>query len=327
MIGLKPTVDYSDVAEIKDLPVFWVSADDADIDGAGAYERSCKQQGEKPDPDELKKILGGSMVHLRQTTLRNGIRFVTIHKEDGTEIFDDHEYGGLISCNCGAIHDSVCVTAAHVIRDIDLGDGFNLSMTISGVGSRGYGSTSSFVEKKFSVQGKEVEVHQTTEPASVHDAGHLMFQYKIWEPSKQKLITVGIHTPSRDKTGGRNHPNCESSVKVAFNLSTSRYESSWDQVEFKFGIDGRLIEIVGISQESAPNPEWKDQDMLHAIKKGGNSWFHYTSDDHAAHVFSQQIFGKDIVSMQQDTGMSLTLLMKSAIQELDIDLAKVLVFR
>ena len=103
MTELLPTVDYQGIVTVKDLPVSWMSTAGRNIYTAGEYERQCKARGEVADPQRIAELINGDIVHLRLTILGNGLRYVTIHKEDGTQIYNDHEYGGLITCNCGAI--------------------------------------------------------------------------------------------------------------------------------------------------------------------------------------------------------------------------------
>ncbi|MBK8201431.1 MAG: hypothetical protein IPK68_03600 [Bdellovibrionales bacterium] len=73
--------------QVKDLlDRHWISALDSDLDAAGELEKQRKAEGRSATPEELADILGGSQVHLRSTTLGNGLVYVTIHKADGTEI-------------------------------------------------------------------------------------------------------------------------------------------------------------------------------------------------------------------------------------------------
>ena len=139
-----PTVDFTRVKEVRDLDVGWISSQGANIDAAGKYENEMKAAGQPVDQDKLVEVLGGDKVHYRLTTLENGLKFVDIVRDtDGEQIYSDTEYHGLISCNCGAIHDSPAVSTPDHVRGTDIGDGFQLNMTVSGHSdTKGYASTS-----------------------------------------------------------------------------------------------------------------------------------------------------------------------------------------
>lgn len=346
---LPPTVDYSTIRETRALPVSWMSTHGVSIKSAGDYERDCKRRGIQADPAEIARLIDGPMVHLEETILAGGLRYVGIFSEDGEQIFNDSMYGGLISCGCGAIHDSECVTMADAIRGTDLGDGFELQMTVSG-NSKGYGRTSSYVDKNYTVDGKDVEVRYSIDPQSENEAGHLSFGFKtvqtgphtqtvryiteehpdgelreVTETITKKIVEVKINTQYTNATGGKNHPNCVSSISVALNLG-NRFNTQWDQVEFKFGIDGKLEEIVGISQSDNENPEWSSPELLGAIQKGSNGWFRYSANDPEAKVISEALLGVDITQMRHNTRDTLNALMQLAIKEEDIDLGAVLNF-
>ncbi len=158
---LQPIIDLKSVKEVKDLPVYWVSTHKVDIKKAGEYEKQCKARGKTLSSEEIARLLGNNTVHLRQHTLENGIRYVTIHQEDGTEIYDDRKYGGLFTCNCGAIHDSPGAISAiwDLEKKPDLGDGFRLIGTNTSDNHARYGTTDSVVEKEYTVSGKKAKVH------------------------------------------------------------------------------------------------------------------------------------------------------------------------
>lgn len=343
MTILPKTINFKNVKETKDLPVSWMSTLDTDIKRAGAYEMECKDNGIPCDPGKIAELIGGKIAHLRQTTLNNGLKFVTIHLADGTQIFDDHEYGGLFSCDCGHIKDLPCAHLAEAMRGADLGDGFVLNMTISG-----RGGTTTYAEKKFTVEGKKVEIHYSVEPESEHEAGYLTFAYKVVVPGEftfpvknmsnggtieeitetttAKNVEVRIRTEATSKTGGEKHPVCRASVSVAYNLPIRLYTTSWDQVEFKFGIDGAIEEVVGISQSDKPNPDWKDEELLKVIRKAENEWFQYSASSPEAALLARVVFGKDITELKLDTQQSLSSLLKAATDGADVNLPELMAF-
>jgi len=329
MIQLQPTIDCKAIIEVKDLPVFWMSIPGRDITIVGNYVRECKARGVNSDPTKVADLIGGRTAHLRQTTLENGLRYVTIHLKDGKQIFNEHEFAGLFSCNCGAIHDSLSVQTANAIHDTDLGDGIKLDMTISGH-NEGYGRTSSYAKKEFEVAGKKVKVHYSIVPKSVHEDGHLSFSYEVKTPGSEpitaKFVKLGIHTVATSEPDNKNDLYCRSSISVAHNLSNHPYDGQFDQMEFKFGLDGRLEEIVGRSQGTNPNPEWTDGQVLAAIKKGQNDWFGYNVHSPEAQVLSQAIFGQDVTQLRHNTRETLNAIMEATIKEIDIDVPKTLRF-
>ncbi len=344
MIQLQPTIDYKAIFEVKDLPVSWMSTHGRDIHVVGNYERKCKTQGVKADITKVAELIGGKIAHLKQTTLENGLRYVTIHLEDDEQIFDEHEYAGLFTCDCGDIHNSPAVRMANVIRGVDLGDGFKLNMTISGH-SKGCGGTSSYVEKEFWVAGNKVKVYYSIEPESVHKDGYLSFSYEAdtigsvsyqaenrngqietrTEPITTKHVELGIHTGRTSKKGNKNGLYCNSSIKIAHNLPNHPWDRQFDQMEFKFGPYG-LEKIIGISQGTNPNPEWNDKQVLEAIKKGQNNWFSYNAQSSEAQLLSKAIFGRDVTQLRHDTKGTLNAIMEAAIKKMNIDVPKTLRF-
>lgn len=346
MIPLQPTIDYRAIKEVKDLPFSWISTHDQDIKAAGNYEKECKTHGVDSNRTKIAELIRNKTAHLRQTTLENGLRYVTIHLKEGEQIFDEHEYAGLISCNCEAIHDSPSVKMADAIRGTNLGDGIKLNMTISGH-SKGYGSTASYAEKEFEVDGKKVKVHYSITPESVHEDGRLTFSYEVNTPglvnykvknlsndgrieTKTKPITakhlkLEVCTAATSETDYKNNPYCRSSILISHNLN-SPYNEKFDKMEFKFRLDGTLDEIVGISQGTNPNPEWTDKQVLVAIKKGQNDWFRYNAQSSEAQVLTQAIFGQNVSQLKHNTRETLSALMESAIKEMDIDIEKAVKF-
>lgn len=310
-----PTLDFRAVKEMKDLPVRWMSSRNANIEAAAEYERACKQRGEPADHRRLADLLGGEEVHLRQTVLANGLSYVTIHNEDGKQIFDDTQYHGLISCSCGAIHDSACVASPDFIRGTKLGDGFELETTVSGE-SRGFGATTTFAEKKFMVGPTSIDVHYSVEPESKPHPGRIHFVHEA--NAGDKYIKIDIR--------GEPGLNAPTSVEVSRNLASDHLKEAFDQVEFKFGADGKLEEVVGISQSDRPNPDWADPETCRAVLKGQRRWFRYGPKDPEAKIIARSVFGKDVTRLRCLAGPTLDGFLRAAADGVEADLRSTVQF-
>ncbi len=319
-----PTIDFSSIKEVRDLNVGWMSSDGANIDAAGAYEKECKVAGVPADPDKLAEILGGAMVHYRMSTLKNGLKYVGIFRDaDGTQIYSDTAYHGLISCNCGAIHDSPAVSTPDHVRGTDIGDGFHLSMTVSGHSS-GYGSTSTCAEKEYTVGNSEVKVSYYLKPPT-QGSGHFWLRYegRDYEQRTHQVNVIGKGLEDRNERvcakltqvefRGEPDKNVKIEVAVAINLANSTSNTEWDQVTFKFGQDGKIEEIVGLSATDKPNPEWTDVARLLAMKKGQHNWFEYSASDPKARLITQAVFGRDITKNSHQAARSLNSVMAAVV--------------
>lgn len=347
MTILQPIIDFKSVKEVKDLPVCWVSTHKADIKKAGEYEKQCKASGKTPSSEEIANLLGNNIVHLRQHTLENGISYVTIHQEDGTEIHDDSKYGGLFTCNCGAIHDSPHATSA--IWDLEkkpgLGEGFKLIGTHASDNPERYGAIESFVEKEYAISNTNVSVNYSIRPPYKEDRGYLYFGFQETTsgPINIKLLEIdddgkakwlGKYVTERTTAkqlkiifwSNKRRDHIKSEITIGHNLAENLFKGNWDQVSFEFNNTNKLEKITGISQSHKPNPEWKNEPLLTVIKKGMNEWFEYKTESPQARVLTQAIFGQDITRLQYNTKESLNSLIEAAIKETDIDLTKTLKF-
>lgn len=354
---MQPTVDYQAIREVLDLPVSWTSSHGRKLDQAAAYERECKGKGLTPDRKVIDHLVAGPRVHLQETILANGLRYVTIHDDNnGQMIFDEHEYHGLLSCNCGAIHDKPAVGSAKAIQGADLGDGFRLAMTISGESPKGSlsGSVSSivsYVDKEFPTATGKVKVHYSLNPFDPHEAGRLRFEYEHFtdgelsyrfkvlgadqghdqvQRKKEKYlarqVTVRISgdgtKANKSILDNGNHPYCTSSVLVAYNLVSSLgdcYDGAFDQVQFEFGMDGALEKVTGVSKTTNPCPVIRDPFTSMAMRKGKGDWFEYDGRAIRSKLLSRAFLGRDVTSLQHDTTRTLDALVEAATKGLDID--------
>ncbi len=301
-LGLMSDQDVK-VEELRDRS--WISASDSNMEAAGEFEKELKSQGLKLQPEELERVLGGSKVHLKKTTLPSGLIFVTIHKtEGGTEIFDAHTYLGLISCNCGAIHDSPAVSMAPIIEDTPLGAGFTLKSVDSSDKSF---STTATIKKEYDLPGQDgsVELIYSISPMpGSRNLDHLWLEYKqtSFRTTPQGDIVRGRVQKIRvdyDKGDLRDFE-----IIIADNLTYSKWEAAFDQVHLVFDPNGKLKSIAGISQSSLPNLAWSNItdlpnfiSFLDAIKKGQNRWFNYQPEEPQAALIFKTVFGRDLAEL------------------------------
>lgn len=340
------------VEEVRDLPVSWISSHGVDINVAGAYERSCKRSGESQNSDRIAELLGNNVVHLRQHTLENGLRYVTIHQKDGTEIFDDNKYTGLITCGCGAIHDSPAVTSAiwALEEKPDLRDGFKLlgtRVTHAEGNSQQYEAIESIVDKDYVVDGKKVKIHYSLRPDFAGDGGQLHFEFdvntldtvtyqvknnsegsRIEDRNKDitsKHVKINILSLNKEEQRKSNMIG-KSSILVIYNLPNRGFQGTIVQIEFKFDNYSRLEEVVGVSHGRITHSDWIDEPILAAIKNGQDNWFSYNAENQEAQILTRAIFGQNVTQLRHNTRETLNALMKAAITEMDIDVSRVFKF-
>ncbi|MBK7844331.1 MAG: hypothetical protein IPJ71_11645 [Bdellovibrionales bacterium] len=296
-----PTDQVVKVEELRDRS--WISASDSNIEAAGQFEKERKAKGETATQEELERVLGGSKVHLRQTTLPIGLAYVTIHKEDGTEIFDANSYLGLLSSNCGAIHDCPVVSTHHVIRDTPLGAGFTLTSVRSNDESF---ITTSTIQKDYDIRGQDssVELIYSINPKpGSRNIDHLWLDYterSFRTTIREERDTRVVQNIRFDFDKGE---LLSIEIGVALNLSNSKWESAaFDQVHLIFDPNGKLERITGISQSTSPNLAWSnltDQAaFLDALKKGQNMWFSYRPEEPQAALIFKTVFGRNIGSLK-----------------------------
>ena len=342
MSGLKKIVD-SVVTEERDLPVSWISSFGVDIKVAGAYEKDCKKAGIEPSAEKVAELLGNNVVNLRLHMLENGFRYVTIHQKDGREIFDDRRYIGLVSCSCGAIHDSPAVTSAtwHLKEKPDLGDGFRLNGTFTTSGA-----ISSSVDKEYSVGNNRINLHYSLKPDFGGDDGELSFGLEVntlrtitfpekdveeddqimrTEEITAKYVSVRIWSPRISELDVNDNSLGNCYIIVAYNLVNHRV-GLFDQVEFEFDKLGKLKKVVGISQSPNLNSEWNDDAVLAAIKKGQNVQFVYSAENPEVQVLARAVFGKEITDLRHNPKGTLDAIMEAVMIERDINLASVVDF-
>lgn len=330
---LQPTIDYQAIREVKDLPCSWRSMHGVSLE-VNRYVSSCR----KLDPKRIEELVSGApTAHLRETILENGLRYVTIHTGDGTQIFDENEYKEEIRegyvCGCGvSVHDTPVINMADAIGGADLGDGFKLESVRSSSDGRS-AETISYVRKKVTVGDEEIEVYYSLNPPNA-SAGHLSFEYSVQKKGelsyrtslggntkREKSKYVARETKVKIRSAGSKKNTSEGllrcSVLVAYSLPGTYSEAfdngAVDQVQFEFGIDGRLKRVSGFSQTSNPNPDISDKMVLLALRKGKDENFKYGRDYVGSRLLSTAIFGKDITSMQLDIKATLDELVEAAI--------------
>ncbi|MEK7092110.1 MAG: hypothetical protein AAB907_00635 [Patescibacteria group bacterium] len=144
-------IPWGTIKEREILPERNWFAPQGKLDAVGQYEEEMKAKGQKSDPNEVLKLSNARKMQLERVELSNGLRYAVIRDtETGEEAFNDHEYHGLTSCGCGAIHDSPSVTSAHIIRGTELGNGHTLEMMVAEKAtSRETPMSASYVKKEF----------------------------------------------------------------------------------------------------------------------------------------------------------------------------------
>lgn len=207
------------------------------LDAVGAYEKEMKAKGQGVDPQEILRLSNARKMNLERVGLANGLRYAVIRDaETGEEAFDDHQYCGLISCDCGAIHDLPAVTSAGIIRDTDLGGGYKLKMMVAGKGTgRERPMSESFVEKKFTTADEttgltaEHSFHYQVDPQSRHFGGR--YNYR----SGRESSSIWLKTEF-DKAREAFKQRLSYDVCIA-DIATN------NQINFLFGSGGQLEEI------------------------------------------------------------------------------------
>lgn len=288
----------------------WISALDSDIEAAGRLEKQRRADGIPVNPKELASVLGGSLVHLRSTTLSNGLVYVTVHKADGTEIHDDRTYHGLFTCNCGAIHDAPSVSEPPIIKGTDLGGGLLLMSLMSSANSQ---RTTSHVKKTYHPHGEkedttaELNYWIAPGPGSTDLTDlHINYRQRSFITSQRTVIWEDGKTTTEDEARVDGVTEIELdfykghlrnfSIKLAHNLSPNRWDSSYDQVVLNFDEVGKLSKILGHSQGNLLNSAWQagGDAFFAAIKKGQSEWTEYKPTAPQAGLIFQTVTGRDI---------------------------------
>ncbi len=310
---------------VRDLPVTWMSANNADIRTAGKYEGWSKSRGVEPDSSKLTSFLGGDIVHLRLTKLSNGLRYVTIHKEDGTQIFDDTAYRGLslIPRRDSGIQDSPAVSSPGEVYDADLGDGFSLRMTLSEQ-EKGHGRTSTFAEKRYRrPDGTQVELHYSIKPKSPIEIEDLNITYEAVSSASTR---ADMATWTAKVVQARSQFYQGSHLKSLITISY-RFGQQWDQVSFYFGPNGKLFLIMAKSNIPTPHPDWSEPKFLRAIGQGSGTSFQYGWSDPAAAIIFRTVFGKDISTLERLSLTSVQSILNAVTEEKSLNLVSLLSFR
>ncbi len=250
-------VSSDGVINVRDLPVNWISAEGANIQGAAQYEKQQRDLGFEPDPAVLEQILGGAKVHLRLTQFPNGLRYVTIHEPDGRQSFEDYAYAGLLKDLPGDADPSVAAGYAGdppQVKNADLGDGFKLMRTFSSAGGR-HAYTLTEVNKRYLLghENAEVEFRYSTGPYSPSTAiRNLRIKYRsVLNEDRTREVhqadgtrsTVTEKIPAESVIvewrflQGNLH---ESEILVMYNSSHDARDSQWEEASFHFGLEASL---------------------------------------------------------------------------------------
>ncbi len=335
MTQLQPTIDYNSVPEVRDLPNSWLLPGDISREQENQVVHYLLDNNLKnPDQKKLQELLNAERIHARVHTLSSGIRYITLRKEDGEEIFDAHAYKGLAAplIPSGDPENTMPSDASPLSikyfvspnNEINLGDGFNLwSITTSKQDQ----SIQSYIQKSFSVSGKTIKLDYQIQPESTPKGSYLNLRCEVQskiERSITKYEQLQIRTDI-DQVKNKNNPFCTTTLTVSYNLSDRQSQTEHDQLTFKFRTDGQLDQILGISESNLPNPAWSNP-ALKAIKKASKEWITYNAQTPEAKILSEAVFGQDVTQCIHDSRRTLAAIIQAAIKEQDINVAKTLNF-
>ncbi len=161
----------------------WLCPTVADLDDVAAYEKSQRQKGEPNDPFEMMRRTGSVALHLESVTLPDGWRYALIKDDQGEEVYDDAQYGGLRSFSGVEIP---CVVSA--VDNTDLGEGFILKQ----VATSNAGSNETFLTSNDGLQITMAHEHPSRTVSLVakeriaNDGGLLNLTYWL-NPHEQKF--------------------------------------------------------------------------------------------------------------------------------------------
>ncbi|MBK7844200.1 MAG: hypothetical protein IPJ71_10970 [Bdellovibrionales bacterium] len=281
-------------AEVVDLwHLSWISALDSNIPAATKLELDRKREGKSATQKELDDTLAGTRVHLRQTSSQSGLMYFTIHQDDGTEVFDSSAYIGTASCEC-SLNGSPLISQPWIIRDAPLGHGFTLKFVSS---ARNPDSTTSHVEKIYPSQDGKTQVEFrysiTQKPRSPH-VSELVLQYalKSFKHVGRHRILDSVNQISIDMNRGQ---LTGLDMAIWYNLSLIKDEPLFDKVGLRFNGNGKLTQVVGVSQSTLTNSAWSSQrDFLEAVKKGEDEWVVYLPTAPQAALIFNSVYGRKI---------------------------------
>jgi hypothetical protein len=159
----------------RETKIHWVSGES--LNDLSLYEGRCANAGCKPNPNVLKeKKKQAQEVHLRTNEFQNGLTYVTVHKADGTQVFDATEYVGLKE-------GTPTFRIPDAVYKLKLPLGFRLTTLLAGKGRRNENSTTTFAEKKFhDSQGGEITInYEITTKAEKNTITGLIVRYRLDE--------------------------------------------------------------------------------------------------------------------------------------------------
>lgn len=291
-------VDYSAVTEVNDLPVFGTLG---------------------PKKNE---------VFLRQHTLENGLRYVTIHKKDMEELYHTDEYAEMMITNIDKSPLTVISSIWDINGKINLGAGFRLRGVHIRSDPKLNGRAESVIFKSYSVDDKRVSVDYSLRPDYLGDGGRLKLAFKVDTiggmttsmPEFKNPNTVSKRFEISILQDGKNEP-AKSNVIVVYNPLNNLEKHDGLIFNFKNNL---LSDIEGVSQTNVPNPELSNEAVLKAIKKGENKEFIYHPQDMEASILTSALFGQNAISI--DVKGTLDAIIKSTRDYKGVEMADVVKF-
>ena len=234
-IAITGDIPFGKVKSRQMLPDRTWLAPQGSLQAVGEYEKELKTSGQKPDPARITELINGRRMLLEAVELENGLPYAVIRDAiTGKEAFDYHQYGGLISCNCGAIHNLPCVEHAEIIKGTNLGNGYKVNMMVAGYGTG--------LDDKEPMSSTYAEKELKAPDNASHN-----FWYNI-DPHRQRFTGEYKYKLAPESSITRmdwlqKKPDFQHKLK--YSVLIADHSNNWDQsqVNFVFDNTGRLTQV------------------------------------------------------------------------------------
>ena len=297
-----PIIDYARIREVTEPPFTWIAHSRGSMQQAARYEFECKTTNQIPSQERLLGLLEGNPVHLRIHTLENGLRYITVHREDGNQSGDYAEYRGAYFCKhdgkaCFHVNSSL----PKDVKGMNLGDGFLLNdINIHQEGTsitatKGFMVGSDSVKAFYWVYDKPFFFHidYTTNPierevTETHGiGGAVMFSgrdiFRHDTPKQGTLIMKVFY----DQAG----ENPVTSLSTQYVIPNPRGDIKSNSAFFAWNREGKLERIAD-----------------------GDNRFQVDGHTAEAAILSDAVFGRDISRLTLDARLTLNKIVRAAIE-------------
>lgn len=307
---------------------------------ASGYEYQCWLRHQDTDPDVLSNKLLGATVHPRIHLLENGLVYLTIHQDDGTEIFDFEEYQGWephlsneyeklgpfsepVDKRRYAVGCQPTMGSPLVLSGFGLGDDFAFSEFLRSSLISPQRPTS-LVTKGYKEGEVSCKTSYNITPPTDHYEGKILFKHQhlspyagIADPKNMVMrrVYVTIYTSKKDWR------YCDSLVIVNFFLKEKEEDSNNLGIVFNFDWDGSLNEIRPSLHDYSLAEVFGGRviDSIEQIEGGRGK-----NSDIA--LVTQSFLGRDITGFRHDAVKSLVDLLGNAKQNSSQDPNELLSF-